>query len=58
MKVLSLFDGISIGRLALKELGINVSKYYASEIDKDAMDISKNNFDDIIYIGDVNKLDS
>lgn len=34
MNVLSLFDGISCGQLALKRLGIKVDKYYASEIEK------------------------
>lgn len=57
MKVLSLFDGISTCRLALKKLGINVEEYYASEIDKNAIVISKYNFPDIIQIGDVSKID-
>lgn len=37
MNVLSLFDGMSCGRIALKELGIAQGKYYASEIDKHAI---------------------
>lgn len=57
MKVLSLFDGISTCRVALEKLGINVEKYYASEIDKNAIAISKYNFPDIEHIGDVTKLD-
>jgi len=56
MKVLSLFDGISCGRIALDQLGIKVDTYYASEIDEKAIEISKNNWDDIIYIGDVTKI--
>mgnify|MGYP003138054063 CR=1 FL=1 len=40
MKVLSLFDGMSCGRIALDQLGVPVEKYYASEIDKYASWIS------------------
>ena len=56
MKVLSLFDGISCGKVALDRAGINVSHYVASEIDKHAIQISKNNHPDIEHIGDVTKL--
>lgn len=55
MKVLSLFDGISCGRIAFERAGIPVSKYYASEIDKYATTISENNYPDIIRLGDVTK---
>lgn len=55
MKVLSLFDGISCGRVALDRAGIRVDKYYASEIDKYAMAISKDNHADIVHLGDVTK---
>lgn len=55
MKVLSLFDGISCGRIALERAGISVDKYYASEIDKNAIAISKKNYPDIIQLGDVTK---
>ena len=54
MNVLSLFDGISCGRVALERAGIKVDKYYASEIDKFAMQVSKKNYPDIIQLGDVN----
>lgn len=57
MKVLSLFDGISCGRLALERAGIPVEKYYASEIDKYAIQISKKNYPDIIQIGDCTQVD-
>ena len=57
MKVLSLFDGISCGRLALARAGILVEKYYASEIDKYAIQISKKNYPDIIQIGDCTQVD-
>ena len=53
MKVLSLFDGISCGRLALERAGLSVEKYDAFEVDKYAISISKNNFPDIIQHGDV-----
>ena len=53
MNVLSLFDGISCGRLALERAGIPVNKYYASEIDFNAIKISKKNYPNIIQLGDV-----
>lgn len=53
INVLSLFDGQSCGRQALKELGIEVDNYFASEIDENAITISKHNHDDIIQLGDV-----
>ena len=56
MKVLSLFDGISCGRLALERAGIPVEKYYASEIDKYAIAITQKNYPDTIQVGDVTKL--
>lgn len=56
MVVLSLFDGISCGRVALERAGIGVDKYYASEICEYAMKISKKNYPDIIQIGDVRNI--
>jgi DNA (cytosine-5)-methyltransferase 3A len=53
MNVLSLFDGMSCGQVALNNLGIKVDKYFASEIDKYAMEIAKKNFPDIIHVGNV-----
>ena len=53
MNVLSLFDGMSCGRIALDRLGIPVDKYYASEIDKYAIQVSEANYPDIIRLGDV-----
>lgn len=53
INVLSLFDGISSGRLALERAGIKVGSYYASEIDKYAIQISKKNWHDIIQLGNV-----
>ena len=51
--VLSLFDGISCGRVALNRANIPVTKYYASEVDEAAIAISKANHPDIIHLGDV-----
>lgn len=54
--VLSLFDGISCGKVALDRAGIKVEKYYASEIDKNAITISNNNHKDIIQLGDIKNI--
>lgn len=54
--VLSVFDGMSCGQLALQRAGIEYKEYYASEIDKDAMFIAKKNFPNIKHIGDVTKV--
>ena len=56
MNVLSLFDGISCGMIALDKLGINVNNYFASEIDENAIKISKANYPNIKHIGDVTKI--
>lgn len=53
MNILSLFDGIGVGYLALQRAGIKVNKYYASEIDEYAMQVSERNYPDIIRLGDV-----
>lgn len=53
MNILSLFDGISCARIALDNLGFKVDSYYASEIDKYAISVSKNNYLDIIHLGDI-----
>lgn len=53
MKILSLFDGISCARVALERAGIPVEAYYASEIDKYAIQVSENNYPDIIHVGSV-----
>lgn len=56
MNVLSLFDGMSVGRIALEKVGVKPTKYFASEIDKHAIKVSKYNWADIIHIGDVTKV--
>ena len=53
LTVLSLFDGISCGRVALQRANIPVAKYYASEIDKYAIQVTQKNWPDTIQLGDV-----
>lgn len=53
MNVLSLCDGMSCGQIALKELGIKVDKYYASEIDTNAIKVTQANFPSTIQLGDL-----
>ena len=54
---LSLFDGMSCFQIALKELGIPISKYYASEIDKFAMQQTQHNFPNTIQLGSIVDID-
>lgn len=56
INVLSLFDGMSCGMIALERAGIKVKHYYSSEIDKYAIKVSENNYPNIIRLGDVTKL--
>ena len=56
MNVLSLFDGMSCGQIALKNLGFKVDNYFASEIDKYAIKIAKKNFPNMVHVGDVTKV--
>ena len=53
MNVLSLFDGMSCGRIALDRAGIEVNNYYASEIDKHAIKVAQANWPNNIQLGDV-----
>ena len=57
MKVLSLFDGISCGMVALERAGIPVERYVAYEIDKNAIKISQKNYPQIEHCGDVTGAD-
>lgn len=57
LRVLSLFDGISCGQVALERAGIPVEVYYASEIDKYAIQITQKNYPNTIQLGDVTKID-
>lgn len=53
MNVLSLFDGMSCGRIALDRAGIKYEKYFASEIDKHAIKVAMHNYPDTVQLGDV-----
>jgi DNA (cytosine-5)-methyltransferase 3A len=56
IKVLSLFDGISCARVALDRIGVPVSYYYSSEIDKYAIQIAQKNYPDTIQLGDIKEI--
>lgn len=58
MRVLSLFDGMSCGQIALKELGIIPDVYYASEIDKHAIATTMHNFPNTVQLGSVTDVDA
>lgn len=58
MVILSLFDGMSCGQIALKELGVTIDKYYASEIDKFAIQNTMANFPGTVQLGDVRQVDA
>jgi site-specific DNA-cytosine methylase len=53
MKVLSCFDGMSCGQIALERAGIKVDKYYASEIDKYAIQVTMKNYPDTVQLGSI-----
>ena len=53
INVLSLFDGISCGQIALERAGINVNNYFASEIDKHAIKVTQTNYSKIVQLGSV-----
>ena len=56
MNVLSLFDGLSCGQIALNRVGIKYDKYFASEIDKFAIQVTQCNYPETIQIGDVTQV--
>ena len=58
LNVLSLFDGMSCGQIALERAGIKVNQYFASEIDKYGQIVSKANYPNTIYLGDVRKINA
>jgi len=55
INVVSLFDGMSCGQIALERAGINVKNYYASEIDKHAIKVTQSNYPKTIQVGDVTR---
>ena len=57
MNVLSLFDGMSCGQLALERASVKYNNYFASEIKPIAIKVAKQNYPNTIHIGDVTKLD-
>ena len=56
MNVLSLFDGMSCGQLALNKAGVEYKNYFASEIDKAAMSVTQTNFPKTVQLGSVTEL--
>lgn len=58
MNVLSLFDGMSCGQIALNKAGIKYNKYFACEIKKHAIEVTQYNYPDTIQLGDVTNVDS
>jgi site-specific DNA-cytosine methylase len=54
--VLSLFDGISCGQIALNRVGIKYDNYFASEIDKYAIKVTQANYPNTIQLGDITKV--
>ena len=58
INVLSLFDGISCGQIALERAEIKVNNYYASEINESAIQIARKNYSNTIHIGDVRNINS
>jgi len=57
MNILSLFDGMSCGQIALEKVGIKVDNYFASEIKKHAIEVTQYNYPNTIQLGDVTKID-
>jgi len=58
MNILSLFDGMSCGQIALNKLNLNYSNYYASEVDLKAIRVTMDNYPDTKQIGDVRDVKS
>lgn len=54
--VLSLFDGMSCGQIALNRIGLKPKQYFASEIDKYAIQVTQSNFPNTIQLGDITKV--
>lgn len=55
MNIVSVFDGMSCGQIAINKLGIQDYTYYASEIDKHAIGVTQHNYPSTIQIGDITK---
>lgn len=57
MRIVSVFDGISCGRVALERAGIKVDEYFACEIKEDAIKVTQSNYPDTIQLGDIHHVD-
>lgn len=57
MNVLSLFDGMSCGQIALERAGISVDTYYASEIKQEGITVTQDNYPNTVQVGDITKLE-
>jgi site-specific DNA-cytosine methylase len=58
MNILSLFDGMSCGQIALNRIGVKYNNYFASEIDKNAIKVTQHHYPKTTQLGDVTKLDA
>ena len=58
VNVLSLFDGMSCGQIALERVGMTINNYFACEIKKHAIKVTLNNYPNTVQLGDVTKLDT
>lgn len=58
INVLSLFNGMSCGQIALERSGIDVDNYFTSEIKKHAIKVTLDNYPNTVHVGDVKKLKS
>ena len=52
VEVLSMYDGMSCGQIALRNLGVDICGYYATETDKYAIQTTQHNFPDTVQLGD------
>lgn len=57
MNILSLFDGISCGQLALQRAGIGIENYFASEVESQSIEVTQKHFPNTVQLGDIQKLD-
>lgn len=57
LNVLSLFDGMSCGQIALERAGVAVNKYFASEVDAKAIQVTMANYPDTVQLGDIQQID-
>ena len=58
INVLSCFDGMSCGQIALDRMGVQYNNYFASEIDSNAIEVTNDNFPNTVQLGDITRLDT